>query len=59
MKKEKSELIGNYDSPVNDSENKSFKRSKHSAGKECKEDPGLKKRVITKKDGRYLIYYSF
>ncbi|MFA5015562.1 MAG: hypothetical protein WC549_08495 [Actinomycetota bacterium] len=59
MKKEKSELIGNYESPVNNIENKSFKRSKHSTGKECKENSGLKKRVITKNDGRYLIYYDF
>ncbi|MDD5622709.1 MAG: hypothetical protein PHQ09_06100 [Actinomycetota bacterium] len=59
MKKEKSELIGNYDGPVNNRENKSFEGSKHSAGKECKENSGLKKRVIIKDDGRYLIYYSF
>ncbi|OGD35639.1 hypothetical protein A2V94_05880 [Candidatus Atribacteria bacterium RBG_16_35_8] len=59
MKKEKSELIGNYDNTVNKREKKSFERSKRSAGNECKENSGLKKRVITKKDGRYLIYYSF
>jgi len=59
MKKEKSELTGNGDSTVDKRKNESFERSKHSASNECKENSGLKKRVITKKDGRYLIYYSF
>ena len=27
--------------------------------KECREDLSLKKRVIIKNDGRYLIYYDF
>ncbi len=27
--------------------------------KKCIDDPGLKKRVIAKRDGRYLIYYDF
>jgi len=27
--------------------------------KECRNDPGLRKRVVAKKDGRYLIYYNF
>jgi len=59
MKKRKLESIRNDDYTVNKKENKSFERSKYSAGKECKENSGLKKRVITKNDGRYLIYYSF
>lgn len=27
--------------------------------KECSKNSGLKKRVIIKEDGRYLIYYDF
>jgi len=64
MKRDETGLIKNgmrksnsIDSKVNEMSNKV--RSKIFADKKCKNNPGLKKRVITKRDGRYLIYYDF
>lgn len=64
MKRDKTGLIKNgmrksnsIDSKVNEVSNKV--RSKIFADKKCKNNPDLKKRVITKRDGRYLIYYDF
>jgi hypothetical protein len=34
-------------------------KNKYSVSRGCKEDLSLKKRVIIKNDGRYLIYYDF
>jgi len=34
-------------------------KNKYSVSRECKEDLSLKKRIIIKNDGRYLIYYDF
>jgi hypothetical protein len=59
MKKEELKSIGNDNSRVSKRKNLSSKGSRYPINKGCKENPGLKKRVIIKNDGRYLIYYSF
>jgi len=59
MEKEKLELTENRNSRANKRKIKSSDKNKYSVSKECKENSNLKKRVIIKNDGRYLIYYDF
>ncbi len=42
-----------------DSRDKQSSRNESLNSKECKEGLNLKKKVIIKNDGRYLIYYDF
>lgn len=53
MRKEKLELTEKRREIIRGSRTNSKIRSK------CKKDLNLKKRVIIKNDGRYLIYYDF
>jgi len=46
-------------SRTNSKRSKQFGKNKYSVSRKCKEDLSLKKRVIIKNDGRYLIYYNF
>ncbi len=64
MRKEKLELAEKRrekagSSSTSNRRSKPFGKNKYSASRECKEDLNLKKRVIIKNDGRYLIYYDF
>lgn len=57
--KEEIELTGNRNSRTNKRKSKSSGKNKYSVSRECKESSNLKKRIIIKNDGRYLIYYDF
>jgi len=59
MEKGKTELTENKNSGANKRKNKSSVKNRYSIGRECKENPNLKKRVTIKNDGRYLIFYDF
>ena len=59
MEKEKSELTENRNSRADKRKSKPSGKNKYSVSRECKENSSLKKRVIIKNDGRYLIYYDF
>lgn len=59
MKKEELKSIGNNKNRVSKRKKQSSYGSGYPVNKECKKNSGLKKRVIIKNDGRYLIYYSF
>lgn len=64
MEKEKNKLDGRIGGKDKDSSN-GRRRSELSGGNgisesvECRESLDLKKRIIIKNDGRYLIYYDF
>lgn len=64
MKKEKVELTkkGREKAGSSSTSNRRSKpsgKNKYSVSRKCKEDLSLKKRIIIKNDGRYLIYYDF
>jgi hypothetical protein len=64
MKKEKLELIGkrreeDRSGRTKNRRNKLSNKDKILVDRECIEGLDLKKRVIIKNDGRYLIYYDF
>ncbi|HEY4662288.1 MAG TPA: hypothetical protein VIH07_01270 [Candidatus Humimicrobiaceae bacterium] len=59
MKKEELKSIGNDNSRASKRKKQSSEGSGYPVNQGCKENSGLKKRVIIKNDGRYLIYYSF
>jgi len=63
MKKEKAELTKKRrkisGSSFSNGISKSSSKNKSSMDRKCEKDLNLRKRVIIKNDGRYLIYYSF
>ena len=59
MKKEELKSIGNNKNRVSKRKKQSSDGNMYPVNRGCKENSGLKKRVIIKNDGRYLIYYSF
>jgi hypothetical protein len=64
MRKEKLELTEkrreiDRGSRTNSKRSKPSNKNEFSASRKCKENLNLKKRVIIKNDGRYLIYYDF
>lgn len=59
MKKEKLRLTKNGNSGANKGKSKSSGKKKYSVSRECKEGSHLRKRIMIKNDGRYLIYYDF
>lgn len=60
MKKEKVELTKKGRGKAGSSRrSKTSGKNKSLVSRECEEDLNLKKRVIIKNDGRYLIYYDF
>jgi len=64
MKKEKVELTKKGrgragSSSTSNRRSKPSGKNKSFVSRECEEDLNLKKRVIIKNDGRYLIYYDF
>jgi len=64
MRKEKLELTEkrreiDRGSRTNSKRSKPSGKNKSLVNRECEEDLNLKKRVIIKDDGRYLIYYDF
>ena len=59
MKKEELKSTGNDKNRVSKRKKQSSDENMYPVNRGCKENSGLKKRVIIKNDGRYLIYYSF
>ena len=59
MKKEKLRLTEKRSIGANKRKSKSSGKNKYWVSREYKESSHLKKRIIIKDDGRYLIYYDF
>jgi len=59
MKKENLRLTENRSSGTKKSKSKPSGKNIYSVSRKCKESSHLKKRIIIKNDGRYLIYYDF